>query len=96
MKIWVMGIALAAAAAAPALAAGQNPDVRVATAVDGAGSRSLQFSIDLNAPAKAAWDAFLDPPTVLRWESALAVIDARQGGSMEESYTRSSPTCRAA
>jgi uncharacterized protein YndB with AHSA1/START domain len=54
--------------------------------VDASGSRVLQLSIDLNAPPQAVWNAFFDAPTVKRWEASLAIIDARQGGSMEESY----------
>jgi uncharacterized protein YndB with AHSA1/START domain len=87
MKALIIGVALAAALAAPALAADKFPDVTVATFTEAGGSRSLQFSIDIDAPAKLVFDAFTDASLITRWESALAVIDLRQGGSMEESYT---------
>ena len=74
--------------AGPAAAQGKYPDVRDTSTVDAAGARVLQQSIELNAPAKAVWDAFTDAPTVLRWSANLAVIDLKQGGSMEESYAK--------
>jgi uncharacterized protein YndB with AHSA1/START domain len=80
-----MALALFASAAA---AQGKYPDVRDTSTVDASGARVLQQSIELNAPAKAVWDAFTDAPTVLRWSANLAVIDLKQGGSMEESYTK--------
>ena len=81
-------LALPALAAAPAMAADKFPDVRDTSTVDAAGARVLQESIELNAPPKAVWDAFTDGPTVQRWAATLAVIELKQGGSMEESYSK--------
>jgi uncharacterized protein YndB with AHSA1/START domain len=67
-------------------AEGKYPDVRDTSMVDAGGSRVLQLSIDLAAPPKAVWDAFTDAATVKRWTASLAIIDLRQGGTMEESY----------
>ena len=86
MKRLIVGLGLAAAVASGAVAAGRYPDVRDTSTVDAQGARILQLSIDLNAPSKAVWNAFMDAPTVRRWEAPLAEIDLRQGGTMEESY----------
>jgi uncharacterized protein YndB with AHSA1/START domain len=85
MKPLITALALALMAT-PAMAAETFPDVRNTSTVDAGGSRVLQLSIDLNAPLKAVWDAFADAPTVRRWSAPLAIIDLKQGGSMEESY----------
>ena len=86
MKRLIIAMALALSAG-PALAAGAYPDVTDSSGVDGGGARVLQLSIDLNAPPKAVWDSFTDAATVRRWSAPTAVIDLRQGGSMEESYS---------
>lgn len=86
MKRLIIGLGLAAALAGAASAESKYPDVRNTSTVDTQGSRVLQLSIDLNAPSGAVWNAFMDAPTVRRWEAPLAEIDLRQGGSMEESY----------
>ena len=86
MKPLITVLALALMAA-PAMAAEKFPDVRNTSSVDAGGSRVLQLAIDLNAPAKAVWEAFADAPTVRRWAAVLAIIDLKQGGSMEESYS---------
>ena len=85
MKRLMVALALALTAA-PALAAEKYPDVLDSSTVDAGGARVLQFSIVLKAPAKAVWDAFADSATVRRWAAHLAIIDLRQGGTMEESY----------
>jgi uncharacterized protein YndB with AHSA1/START domain len=54
--------------------------------VDAAGYRVVQLSIVLNAPAKAAFDAFTDPETMKRWVVKMAVADLRHGGTIEDSY----------
>ncbi len=86
MKFLIIGLSFVLAAAGGASATGKFPDVRDTSVVDGGGARVLQQSIELNAPPKAVWDAFMDAPTVRRWSALLAIIDLRQGGSMEESY----------
>ena len=85
MKPIIAALALALAAA-PVLATPGHPDVVDSSSVDAGGARVLQLSIDLNAPPKAVWDAFTDPVQIKRWEAPLAIIDLRQGGTMEESY----------
>jgi uncharacterized protein YndB with AHSA1/START domain len=83
--------AAVAAAAAPARAptpVPRYPDVRNASGLDGAGARVLQLSVDIDGPAATAWDAFTDPKTINRWAAPLAVIDLKQGGTMEESYEK--------
>lgn len=86
MRHWIAGLGLGLALAGGARASDKFPDVRDTSMVDAAGSRVLQLSIELNAPPRAVWDAFMDAPTVRRWSAALALIDLRQGGTMEESY----------
>ena len=86
MKRLIIALSLALAAAGGAAAAGKFPDVRDTSTTDAQGARVLQLAIELNAPSKAVWNAFMDAPTVRRWSAPLAVIDLRQGGSMEESY----------
>ena len=86
MRRLIIGLGLALALANGAAAAGKYPDVRDTSSVDAQGARVLQLSIDLNAPPKAVWDAFTDAPTVRRWAAAMAEIDLKQGGTMEESY----------
>ena len=87
MRHLFIGLGLAVALASGAAAASKYPDVRDTSTVDAGGARVLQLSIDLKAPPKAVWDAFMDAPTVRRWAAALAEIDLRQGGTMEESYS---------
>ena len=87
MRRLFIGLGLAVALASGAAAASKYPDVRDTSTVDAGGARVLQLSIDLKAPPKAVWDAFMDAPTVRRWAAALAEIDLRQGGTMEESYS---------
>jgi uncharacterized protein YndB with AHSA1/START domain len=86
MKRIIAALAALVLAGGAAKAAGKYPDVRNTSTVDAGGARVLQLSIDLDAPPKAVWDAFTDASTVKRWAASLAVIDLKQGGSMEESY----------
>jgi uncharacterized protein YndB with AHSA1/START domain len=86
MRRVLIGLGLALGLAGAAGATTKYPDVHDTSLVDSQGSRVLQLTIDLNAPPKAVWDAFMDAPTVQRWAATLAIIDARQGGTMEESY----------
>jgi uncharacterized protein YndB with AHSA1/START domain len=85
MKRMIAGLGLALTLAGMAVAE-TFPDVRNTSMVDAQGSRVLQLSIDLDASPGAVWNAFMDAPTVRRWEAPLAIIDLRQGGTMEESY----------
>ncbi len=85
MKPMIAALALVLAAT-PALATPGHPDVVDTSSIDAGGARVLQLSIDLNSPTKAVWDAFTDPVQIKRWEAPLAIVDLRQGGTMEESY----------
>ena len=85
MKHVIAALALALAGA-PAMATPAAPDVADTSTVDSTGARVLQLSIDLEASPKAVWDAFTDAATIRRWEAPLAIVDLRQGGTMEESY----------
>ena len=91
MKHLLAGLGLALALGGGGAAEPRYPDVRDSSMVDAQGSRILQLSIELNAPAKAVWNAFMDAPTVRRWSAPLAQIDLRQGGTMEESYDAKAP-----
>ena len=86
MRRVLMGLGLALAFSGGAVAAAKYPDVHDTSTVDALGSRVLQLSIDIQAPPRAVWQAFMDAATVRRWAAPLAIIDARQDGTMEESY----------
>ncbi len=90
-RLMIAAVLVAASWSGSAAAAGKYPDVVDTSAVDSGKERVLQLSIDLAAPTSAVWAAFTDPGTVRRWSAPMAIIDLRQGGSMEESY---SPTAR--
>lgn len=86
MKRAAVALSLALLLAGPALATEKYPDVTDASAADAAGYRVVNLSIVLNAPAKAAFDAFTDPATMKRWVVKMAVADLRHGGTIEDSY----------
>ena len=86
MRRWVLGLGLSLVMAGVASANGAYPDVRDTSVADAQGARVLQLSIDLKAPPRAVWDAFMDAPTVRRWSAPMAVIDLRQGGVLEEGF----------
>ena len=55
------------------------------------GARTLQESIDIDAPAAVLWKAFTDPAEYRRWNAPVAAIDLRVGGSLEASYDPAKP-----
>jgi uncharacterized protein YndB with AHSA1/START domain len=81
-------IALAAVAlAAPALAEpAKSPDVVDTSFVTPDGARDLQQSVVIAAPVAVLWKSFTDPAEFKRWNSPVAAIDMRVGGSLEASY----------
>jgi hypothetical protein len=48
------------------------------------GTRSMQESIEINAPAAVVWKLFSDPATIRAAGVADAWVDLRNGGSLEE------------
>jgi uncharacterized protein YndB with AHSA1/START domain len=50
------------------------------------GARTLQESVVIDAPVAILWKAFADTEEFKRWNSPVAAIDLRVGGSLEASY----------
>ncbi|MEJ0066599.1 MAG: SRPBCC domain-containing protein [Caulobacteraceae bacterium] len=50
------------------------------------GARDLQQSVVIDAPVAVLWKAFVDPKEFERWNSPVAAIDLRVGGTLEASY----------
>jgi uncharacterized protein YndB with AHSA1/START domain len=66
--------------------AAKFPDVADTSFVTTDGARDLQQSIVMNAPVAVLWKSFTDPTEFKRWNTPVAAIDMRVGGSMEASY----------
>jgi uncharacterized protein YndB with AHSA1/START domain len=62
------------------------PDVVDSSYVTADGARNLQESTVIAAPVAVLWKAFVDPAEFKRWNSPIAAIDLRVGGSLEASY----------
>ncbi len=77
-----------ATAGAPASAPSDIVDTSFLTA-DGA--RTLQLSTVIDAPVAILWAAFTNADEFKRWNSPVAAIDLRVGGSLEASYDASHP-----
>ena len=75
-------LAGAAAAAGPA----KTPDVSDTSFVTADGAKTLQQSVVIAAPAATLWKAFADTDEFKRWNSPVAAVDLRVGGSLEASY----------
>ena len=75
-------LAGAAAAAEPA----KTPDVSDTSFVTADGAKTLQQSVVIAAPAAMLWKAFADTEEFKRWNSPVAAVDLRVGGSLEASY----------
>lgn len=71
-----------------AVRAEQAPDVENTSFVLGDGTRTLQESIVINAPVSVLWKGFTEAAEFEKWNSPLAAIDLRVGGSLEASYKR--------
>ena len=76
------GLVAGAAAAEPP----KYPDVVDSSFVTDDGARNLQQSIVIDAPVAMLWQAFVDPTEFKRWNSPVAAIDLRVGGTLEASY----------
>lgn len=69
-------------------AAAPSPDVTDSSFVTADGARDLQQSIVIDAPVAVLWKSFTDPAEFKRWNSPVAAIDMRVGGSLEASYDK--------
>jgi uncharacterized protein YndB with AHSA1/START domain len=86
MRSLILAALLAVAAVPAAAEPSAFPHVANTSSVMAGGERVLRLSVDLDAPPAAVWAAFTDPEAIHRWTAPLAIIDLRNGGSMEESY----------
>jgi len=78
-----IGAGLADGAAAQT---GKTPDVENTSYAMADGARTLQESVVIAAPPTILWRAFTDTEEFERWNSPVAAIDLRVGGSLEASY----------
>lgn len=88
MKTLLMTVA-ALSLTAPALAAPSwrdYPGVSNTSFVEPSGDRSLQLSIDLNAPPEAVFALFTTGEGFASWAAPVAKVDLRVGGAIEASY----------
>lgn len=89
MKYHVLAIMLAV----PVVAAAQShdekalpPEVSETSFATPDGARTLQQSIVIAAPLPLLWRAFTEAEAFKRWNSPVAAIDMRVGGTLEASY----------
>ena len=80
----------APAQVAPTQAA-KSPHVVDTSFSTGDGQRTLQESVVIDAPVAVLWKAFVDTEEFKRWNSPIAAIDLRVGGSLEASYDPKHP-----
>jgi uncharacterized protein YndB with AHSA1/START domain len=85
MKLQTLTVLLTVLGASAAIAE-ENPDVANTSFVASDGTRTLQESVVVNAPVAALWKAFTDTDEFKKWNSPVAAIDLRVGGSLEASY----------
>jgi uncharacterized protein YndB with AHSA1/START domain len=64
------------------------PDVSNTSRTEADGTRLLQDSLTVNAPGEKVWAAFVDPRTIMAWSAPVAVVELRQGGFIEEGFTK--------
>jgi uncharacterized protein YndB with AHSA1/START domain len=64
------------------------PDVSNTSRTEADGTRLLQHAITIGAPSEKVWAAFVDPTTIREWSAPMAVVDLRQGGFIEEGFTK--------
>src|SRR5580698_10874263 len=81
-----LSLTVGAASAQPAASTPKSPDVVDSSFVTSDGARNLRQSIVIDAPVAVLWSAFVDPAQFKRWNSPVAAIDLRVGGSLEASY----------
>jgi len=63
-------------------------DVSSGSLTQADGTRLLQHSVTIEAPAEKIWAAFVDPKTIREWSAPMAAVDLRQGGYIEEGFTK--------
>ncbi len=64
----------------------KTPDVIDTSFVTADGAKTLQEAVVIDAPVATLWKAFADAEEFKRWNSPVAAIDLRVGGSLEASY----------
>jgi uncharacterized protein YndB with AHSA1/START domain len=64
----------------------KTPDITDTSFATADGARTLQESVVIDAPVAVLWKAFTDADEFKRWNSPVAAIDLRVGGSLEASY----------
>ncbi len=63
-------------------------DVSNTSLTEADGTRLLQHAITIEAPADKVWAAFVDPKTIREWSAPMAAVELRQGGYIEEGFTK--------
>lgn len=65
------------------------PDVSDFSGPQSDGTRLLQDSIVIGAPAGKVWAALVDPQTIKEWSAPMAAVELKQDGYIEEGFTKS-------
>ncbi|HZZ88459.1 MAG TPA: SRPBCC domain-containing protein [Caulobacteraceae bacterium] len=94
MRRLILAVAASAFLAHPAYAA--TPPLKTSDVIDSSyvtadGAKNLRLSAVIEAPVAVLWKAFVDPAEFKRWNSPVAAIDLRVGGSLEASYDPAKP-----
>ena len=84
-------LALALLIAAPAAAQIQPPLAKYPHVEESSfkapdGSRTLEESVVIDAPAAVLWRAYVEPKEFARWNAPMEAVDLRVGGAIEASY----------
>jgi uncharacterized protein YndB with AHSA1/START domain len=85
-KVLSLAVALCMAAGAALAEPTKTPDVADTSFVTTDGARTLQEAVAIDAPVAILWKAFTDTEEFKRWNSPVAAVDLRVGGSLEASY----------
>ena len=84
-----LGLVAVLLIAQSASAAGQAySDVSDTSGPQSDGTRLLQDSIVIGAPSAKVWDAFVAPQAIAAWSAPMAAVDLKQGGIIEEGFTK--------
>ena len=86
MRRLILAAALSLIAVAAHADPTKTPDVVDTSYVTADGAKNLQQSVVIDAPVAVLWQAFVDPAQFRRWNSPVAAIDLRVGGTLEASY----------
>lgn len=86
MRRLILAAALSLVAVVAYADPAKTPDVIDSSYVTADGARNLQQSAVIEAPVAVLWQAFVDAKQFERWDSPVAAIDLRVGGSLEASY----------